>query len=55
MIHSPEELDRIVKAQLASWEANKGVLVVKKASPLRVSRLNWLAKMKLKIKNTKGK
>ena len=53
----PEELARITKSQLESWEANKGVLfvkkdvlIVKKVSPLRLSRLNWLAEMKRKFK-----
>ena len=47
---APKELDRITASQLASWEANKGVIWVKEKSPSRSSRLDWLAKMRSKLK-----
>lgn len=44
-----EELDRIAAAQLKSWSENRGVIIVKKVPPLRIARLNWLAKMRKKL------
>ena len=46
------ELERIKQAQLASWSANRGVLIPKAmpAKPLRSKRLNLLAKIKNKLK-----
>ena len=48
-----EELDRITAAQLASWEANRGVLWVKEEAPQtrkpQLPQIAWLRKMKSRL------